>query len=329
MARCSCGKLLPVTKVQHTGTVLLREVARSDKVQHTAEVSVPKNRTDATRRDSQAEKKVADTKKLDDKQKVVTPQQPVTPRNRQTELRRKGSTEGMVLIPAGPFRMGTDKLAGNESKPIHPVHLDAFYIDTHEVTVGEYKQFLLESGYPISLHSKLSEFSPTDDHAIVGVSWHDAMAYAQWTGKRLPTEAEWEKAARGDLIDSLYPWEGAQIDSSKANYGNLNGGPVPVGSYPPNTFGLYDMAGNVAEWCMDAWDANFYSTSPAQNPFAGDKSLDETIVNFKNVSGLRVVRGGSWSHTSLPVFWVSARLKTESKQRYENIGFRCAMDAPR
>lgn len=240
----------------------------------------------------------------------------------------KPSGEKMVLIPAGKFRMGTDQLAGSESKPIHSVYLDAFYIDKYEVTVGEYKKFLLESGYTRSLHSKLSQFSPTDDHPIVGISWHDAMAYAQWAGKRLPTEAEWEKAARGNLIDSLYPWEGEEIDSAKANYGRLNGSTVPVGNYPPNAFGLYDMAGNVAEWCMDPWDSNFYAKSPTENPFAGNKNLNETIADFKNVRGFRVIRGGSWSHTSQPVFWVGARLKAESKQRYNNIGFRCAKDAP-
>ena len=237
-------------------------------------------------------------------------------------------SEKMVLIPAGKFRMGTDTLVGNESKPIHTVDLDAFYIDTHEVTVGEYKEFLLESGHPVSLHRNLSEFSPTDDHPIVGVSWLDAMAYAQWAGKRLPTEAEWEKAARGRLIDEHYPWGNDEIDSSKANYGNIHGRTMPVGSYPPNAFGLYDMAGNVAEWCMDPWDSNFYANSPAKNPFAGHKSLDETIVDSKSVRGLRVIRGGSWSQTTSPTFWVSARLNYDVMKKAVNIGFRCVKDAP-
>ena len=240
----------------------------------------------------------------------------------------KPSRKKMVLIPAGKFRMGTDQLTGSESKPIHLVYLDAFYIDKYEVTVGEYKKFLLDSGHTTSLHSELSEVSPTDDHPIVGISWHDAMTYAQWAGKRLPTEAEWEKAARGGLIDMHYPWGNDEIDSAKANYGNIHGRTVPVGSYSPNAFGLYDMAGNVAEWCMDPWDRNFYANSPAENPFAGHKHLAETLADYKNVRGLRVVRGGSWYQTSSATFWVSGRLKKDAMKRYMNIGFRCVRQAP-
>ena len=266
--------------------------------------------------------------KLVDKQKVAKPQER-SARDRTAEVQRKNRTEGMVLIREGKFRMGTDKLVGNESKPIHTVYLDAFYIDTHEVTVGEYKEFLKESGYPVSLHSALSEFSSTDDHPVVGVSWHDAMAYAKWAGKRLPTEAEWEKAARGGLIDMMYPWGNDEIDSAKANYGELHSGTVPIGSYPPpNAFGLYDMAGNVAEWCLDPWDNNFYANSPAENPFAGHKSRDETIIDYKNVRGLRVVRGGSWAHNTSASFWVSGRFKYDARKKPMNIGFRCAKDAP-
>ena len=244
-------------------------------------------------------------------------------------IKVKDNTSNMVLIPAGKFRMGNDELVGNGSKPIHIVDLDAFYIDPHEVTVGEYKEFLLESGYPASLHRNLSEFSPTDDHPVVGVSWHDAMAYAQWAGKRLPTEAEWEKAARGGLMDMHFPWGNDEIDSAKANYGNTHGLTVPGGGYPANTYGLYDMAGNVAEWCMDPWDSNFYANSPLENPFAGHKSRDATIGDYKSIRGLRVVRGGSWRHTASPSFWASGRHKSEAAKRYDNIGFRCVKDLPR
>ena len=234
--------------------------------------------------------------------------------------------EKMVLIPAGPFRMGTDQIEGNESGPIHSVDLDAFWIDTHEVTVGEYKKFLIYSGHPVSLYRKLAEVSPTDDHPIVGVSWHDAMAYAQWAGKRLPTEAEWEKAARGGLLDAPFPWESGPIDSSKANYGNLQGLTMPVGSYPPNAYGLYDMAGNVMEWCLDSWDSSFYARSPVKNPFAGDESREATIADYKNVTGFRVVRGGSWDNTSLAAFRVDARAKSDAMKTYTNVGFRCVKD---
>ena len=241
---------------------------------------------------------------------------------------RRPVTSEMVLIPAGKFRMGTDQLIGNESKPIHTVYLDAFYINKYEVTVGEYKQFLLDSGHPRPLHSGLSEYSPTDDHPIVGISWHDAMAYAQWAGKRLPTEAEWEKAARGGLMDMRYSWGNETIDSSKANYGNIHDGTVPAGNYPPNAFGLYDMTGNVMEWCLDPWDGNFYAKSPAENPFAGQKSQDATIADYKTVRGLRVVRGGSWSQKVPATFWVSGRFKYDAMAKgLMSIGFRCAKDA--
>ena len=240
-------------------------------------------------------------------------------------IRAKGDTSNMVLIRAGKFRMGSDKLIGNPSKPIHSVDLDAFWIDTHEVTVGEYKQFLKESGYDGRLHSSLPEYAPTDDHPIVGVSWHDAMAYALWAGKRLPTEAEWEKAARGNLLDESYPWGNDEVDSTKANYGNIHGRTRPVGSYPPNAYGLHDMAGNVMEWCMDPWDSNFYARSPMKNPFAGHMNIEETIANYKNVRGLRAARGGSWLQVAP---YVAGRFKYDAMKRTKmTVGFRCAMDA--
>lgn len=310
---------------QGAGFRCVRDVMPGEDVQPSKDISIPKSETGTQKTTKNRD---TDTEKMVEKQKVVKPQQQ-SARDRAAEVQRKNSTEGMVLIPAGKFRMGTDQLVGNESKPIHTVYLDAFYIDTHEVTVGEYKEFLQESGYPVSLHSELSEFSSTDDHPIVGVTWHDAMAYAQWAGKRLPTEAEWEKAARDGLIDMKYPWGNDEIDSAKANYGKLHSGAVPVGSYPPsNAFGLYDMAGNVAEWCLDPWNSNFYANSPTENPFAGHKSRDETIIDYKSIRGLRVVRGGSWAQNTSPSFWVSGRFKQDAMKKLMNVGFRCAKDAP-
>lgn len=231
----------------------------------------------------------------------------------------------MVLIPAGKFRMGTDRLTSKAAEPVHVVSLDAFYIDTHEVTVGEYKRFLIATGY--RKLPKIAKISPTDKHPVVGVSWVDAMAYATWAGKRLPTEAEWEKAARGGLLDKNYPWGNEAPDSSLANYQKMEDTTTPVGEYPPNAFGLYDVAGNVAEWCLDAWDEDFYSHSPEENPFAGPKSRYTTLEDFQTIKGLRVVRGGAWSSMHPGTLMVGGRTKGDALKKYGYIGFRCAKDA--
>ena len=242
----------------------------------------------------------------------------------ETHTESKSTPKSMVIIPAGKFRMGTSRIKGHEaSKPIHSVYLDAFYIDTHEVTVGEYNQFLSDSGYPVALPKGVSDISPTDQHPVVGVSWHDAMAYAKWAGKRLPTEAEWEKAARGGLMDKNYPWGNTEPDSSLMN---LEGKAVAVGSHGPNTFGLYDMAGNVAEWCLDPWDEDFYANSPKENPFAGPISIKQTVKNYKDVKGIRVVRGSSFTQKSAGSSYVGARYKAEAKTKGIYLGFRCAKD---
>ena len=199
--------------------------------------------------------------------------------------------EGMVLIPAGEFQMGSDN-GDDDEKPVHTVYVDAFYMDVYEVTVGQYRKFLQATGQG-ALPDWISKYSPTDMHPVVGVGWRDAMAYATWAGKRLPTEAEWEYAARGGLVGKTYPW-GNAIDASKANYGDNIGSPTPVGSYGANGYGLYDMAGNVWEWCLDELDTDFYARSPRQNPLAGDMSLREVIANYRNVEREPVWTGSLW-----------------------------------
>ena len=246
---------------------------------------------------------------------------------------------GMVLIPAGEFQMGSD--SGNpDEKPRHPVTLNAFYIDRYEVTNAQYKAFvdanpqwgkdqiqrIYHDGYYLA-HWNGNDY-PFDkgDSPVVYVSWYAAMAYAQWAEKRLPTEAEWEKAARGGLINKIYPW-GDSIDANKSNYFSGTGkGLIPVGSYPPNGYDLYDMAGNAREWCLDVYDATFYANSPRQNPVAGVSSIAELINNFVNLKDNRVVRGGSWLNgaRSLQVANRSWRAPTDTNP---NEGFRCVKEA--
>ena len=235
----------------------------------------------------------------------------------------------MIRIPESEFQMGSqgdDFEAEDHEKPIHTVYLDAFYIDIHPVTIGQYKQFVRETGHR-ALPSWVSDYSPTDQHPVVGVSWHDAMAYARWANKRLPTEAEWEKAARSGLTYQKYPW-GNAIDANRANYGeNLGPTTTPVERYPPNAYGLHDMAGNVWEWCLDEYDATFYARAPRRNPFSRG-SITETVNNFKYVKSERVLRGGAWANTAQFVR-VSARDRINPSELSDLNGFRCVRPADR
>ena len=267
--------------------------------------------------------------------------------------------EGMVLIPAGEFEMGNNNYKGDE-KPVHKVYVDAFYMDVHEVTVGEYNKFVKETGHR-PLLPWVPKYSPTDKHPAVGVSWHDAMAYAKWAGKRLPTEAEWEKAARGGLKGKLYPWGDAAPDGTQCNFSDKNSNTnhadqnaddgyewnAPVGSYPPNLYGLHDMAGNVWEWCLDAYEPNFYSDSPVKNPILGatlvdwlennlilpskdvmssTNNIDWVIENAATIQSNRVLRSGSRT-CSATVVRVSLRNSEIATTTYYNdFGFRCVKD---
>ncbi|MXV72952.1 SUMF1/EgtB/PvdO family nonheme iron enzyme, partial [Candidatus Poribacteria bacterium] len=227
----------------------------------------------------------------------------------------------MVLIPAGEFLIGSnDADALDDEKPVHSVYLDAFYMDKYEVTIGKYKQFVRATGHR-SLPDWVSKSSPTDQHPVVGVSWHDAMAYTQWAGKRLPTETEWEKAARGGLVGKRYPW-GDAIDTSKANYSISNFGRTKtVGSYTANGYGLYSMSGNVFEWCLDAYSSDAYRSLPYRNPVSGG-SIASIINNFANVNNHRVLRSGSWYNTALNVRCARRHHNTPTNTNDYN-GFRC------
>ena len=252
----------------------------------------------------------------------------------------------MVLISAGDFQMGSGagRTYNSATTPVHTVYVDAFYIDKYEVTVGQYNQFVRATGHR-PLPDWVSKYSPTDQHPVVSVSWHDAMAYAEWAGKRLPTEAEWEKAARGGLVGKEHPWGNAVLDGTQCNFADkslsevwdrerepednhadksINDGyayTAPVGSYPPNAYGLYDMGGNVTEWCFDAFDENFYATSPRRNPVA-DILVKDGENNVVAINKLRVMRGGSWYYSPGAV-WIASRNGNAPTLRHINHGFRC------
>jgi len=231
----------------------------------------------------------------------------------------------MVLIPAGEFQMGSNNGAADE-KPVHTVYLDAFYIDKYEVTVAQYKKFLEANPQ----WGELRIDDTWDSHPVSPVNWYEAMAYAQWVGKRLPTEAEWEKAARGGLVGQAYTW-GNLYDPSKVLDGAFMGNSDPVGSYPPNNYGLYDMIGNVWEWCLDEYDPDFYSKSQRRNPIAGASSIEEIINNFRSIETSRVLRGATsvYSKDSMQIAVRGSRPPTRAGDGGDEsytYGFRCVKD---
>ena len=227
----------------------------------------------------------------------------------------------MVLIPAGQFQMGS-KDGADDEKPVHQVTLDAFYIDVNEVTVKQYKKFVSVTGHIAPNWSEVSQSARTNDHPMTGVTWDDAMAYAIWAGKRLPTEAEWEYAARGGVPSQKYPW-GNQANPTLATYSVAM--PTPIGSHQPNKYGLYDLAGNVYEWCLDEYEKNYYKSSPKRNPICG-RNMQEFNKTFsmdrKKLKGLRVLRGGSWT-SSAELIRVTSRSRFEPTAALHDFGFRC------
>ena len=253
----------------------------------------------------------------------------------ETTASSSSSYANMVLIPAGEFQMGSSD-GNREEKPVHTVYVDAFYIDKYEVTNAQYKAFVdanpewrkdrtpraYHTGYYLYEWNGNNYPSGKGNHPVTHVSWYVAMAYSKWAGKRLPTEAEWEKAARGGLAGQKYPW-GNSIDPSKANYDKDIGNTTAVGRYAPNTYGLYDMTGNVWEWCLDAYHKDFYGRSPRRNPVSGSgDNISNIISNFADVKNFRVLRGGSWFNTKRLVR-VAFRFYFTPMSSYDTIGFRC------
>jgi formylglycine-generating enzyme required for sulfatase activity len=232
-----------------------------------------------------------------------------------------GGSGDLVFIPGGRFVMGAGE--GRDHSPAHDVVVRSFSMERHEVTNARYLEFCQATGHRLPAFWGMDEFRSGPgypDHPVVGVSWIDACAYAAANGMRLSTEAEWEYAARGGLVGKDYP-NGLEFDPSQANCAKSKlGGPVAVGSYPPNGYGLFDMQGNVVEWVSDGYDARYYRSSAQENPRGPepDESRPEPVR-------FRVIRGGGWHsgpycsrvyyRNALPANWLDFA-----------VGFRCVRD---
>lgn len=216
----------------------------------------------------------------------------------------------MVLVPAGTFWMGAGPTGTwTDEKPRHRVYLDAFYIDKYEVTTGLFRKFMNVTGRRDGL--PFASRKHKDDWPIIGVTWHEAHAYCAWAGKRLPTEAEWEKAARG-TDERQYPW-GDKWDKKLCNVSGLFGEVTQVGSFPGGVspYGVYDMSGNAAEWVSDWYDKRYYERSPERNPLGPETGTT------------KVIRGGDHLGNSA-VVTTTHRDDGKPGNRPPVIGFRCA-----
>lgn len=221
----------------------------------------------------------------------------------------------MVEVRGGTFEMGAPSAEPDEYPP-HRLELSGFLMDKTEVTIGDYDRCVQERACRAPNVVDPSE-NVTARHPVVGVSWYDANKYCEWVGKRLPTEAEWEYAARTPRFRA-FPWDGA-FDPSKVNLrGEADGHArtAPVGSFPKGASGtgLLDMAGNVAEWTADWYETTYYQKSPKKNPRGPEAS-----------TGSKVVRGGSWSDNDY-LTRATARLGMDPNLSNDAVGFRCVAD---
>jgi len=226
-------------------------------------------------------------------------------------------------------------------RPQHSVWVSPCLMDSHPVTNAQFEAFVEANpdwvparsvswrcGSDYLRHWRGCTGPPhLADHPVTWVTWYAAMAYARWTGKRLPTEAEWEFAARGGQGDVTFPWGAGMPDPTLANYAASGlGTTAPVCGYAPNPYGLYDLAGNVWEWCLDEWDAQFYGSSPVANPVAGD--IEAVNGNHEPISTRRVIRGGSWGVAPVNLR-VAYRDSHPSAGPGPHVGFRCVRDIDR
>jgi len=240
----------------------------------------------------------------------------------------------MIRIPSGSFAMGSENW-GESENPIHEVLLEEYWIDQYPVTNLLFAQFTRDTGYSTEAERLGASWGyqngsyelirglswrtyATQDrskHPVVLVSWNDAKMFAEWCGKRLPSEAEWEKAARGGVENRLYPWGDVEPNGSQSNFART-GTEIPpttvVNQFPPNGYGLYDMVGNVWQWCSDWFGDEYYSKSPIRDPQGPPQG------------SYRVRRGGAWNVIQ------SFRLRCANRGALApvavapNVGFRCA-----
>ncbi|RMH35826.1 MAG: formylglycine-generating enzyme family protein [Nitrospirae bacterium] len=228
----------------------------------------------------------------------------------------------MVIVPAGPFLYGSPEGEGRpDEHPQRTIELSAFAIDRYEVTNERYLAFLRATGHrvPINVYGSgsLMEEEGIGQLPVVQVTWHDAADFCEWEDKRLPTEAEWEKAARG-IDGRRYPWGNDPPTPARANFDREWSGKTtldPVGSHPEGVspYGVHDMAGNVREWVQDWYDEHAHLLAARRNPQGPARGL------------LKVIRGGSWRSFASDIR-TAARGKGGFALKTHGIGFRCVKD---
>ena len=228
----------------------------------------------------------------------------------------------MVTIPAGPFIRGSREGEGRSDEyPRRKIYLKAFAIDKYEVSNARYLKFVKDTDHkpPFNVYGEgpLSDVKDIANLPVVQVTWHDAVDYCFWAGKRLPTEAEWEKAARGK-DGGIYPWGNEPDNGKLANYDRdwedkatlMEINSLPEGASP---YGIYHLAGNVREWVQDWYDPDYYRSAPHKNPQGPEKGI------------LKVLRGGSW-HSFLSDLRTASRGKGGFALKTHGVGIRCAKD---
>lgn len=316
----------------------------------------------------------------------------------ETTSSKQADTSGMVWIPAGTFMMGGDnEQARPDELPKHQVSVEGFFMDAHEVTNAQFKEFTDATGY-VTTAEKAPDWEelkkqlppgtpkPADEvlqaasvvfdppahevrldnagqwwswvagadwrhpsgpgssiegkehYPVVHISWDDAVAYANWAGKRLPTEAEWEWAARGGQEETIYPWGDEHIDKGTAKANSWQGqfpfqnterdqfaGLAPAKSFAPNAYGLYDMAGNVWEWCADWYRHDYYQTVSNPDGVSNPQGPAESFDPMEPTIPKKVVRGGSFlcNDSYCSGYRVAARMKSSSDTGLSHTGFRC------